>query len=57
MEAQKLGLKVIDIYRYKDKEVLRCIYRGKVMLIELSRYRDSMDLEMFRKELQSRLQT
>ncbi|MEM1982242.1 MAG: hypothetical protein QXD94_00370 [Sulfolobales archaeon] len=55
IEAHKLGLKVLDVYRYKDKEVLRGIYRGRVVLVELPRYRDSMDLETFKKELQSKL--
>ncbi len=54
-EARKLGLKVVDVYRYKDREVLRGIYRGKVILIELTRYRDGMDLETFKKEIQIRL--
>jgi len=54
-EALKLGFKVIDIYRYKDREVLRGIYRGKVVMIELSRPRNEMDLEAFRKELQNKL--
>lgn len=56
LEARRLGFKVIDVYRYRDKEVLRGIYRGKVVLVELPRYRDSTDLEMFKKELQSKLQ-
>lgn len=56
LEARRLGFKVIDVYRYRDKEVLRGIYRGKVVLVELPRYRDSMDLEMFKKEVQSKLQ-
>ncbi|MEM1898385.1 MAG: hypothetical protein QXY36_03075 [Sulfolobales archaeon] len=56
LEARKLGFNVIDVYRYREKEVLRGIYRGKVVLVELPRYRDSMDLETFKKELQSRLQ-
>ncbi len=54
-EAKRLGLRVLDIYRLKEKEILRCVYRGKVVLIELSRYRDSMDLETFRKEIQSKI--
>jgi SepF-like predicted cell division protein (DUF552 family) len=54
-EALKLGFKVLDIYRYKDKEVLRGIYRGKVVLVELPRYRESMDLETFKNELRSKL--
>lgn len=56
-EANKLGFKVLDVYRYNDREVLRGLYRGKVMVIEISRLRENMSLEDFRKELLSKLPT
>ncbi len=56
-EASKLGFKVLDVYRYKDKEVLRVLYKDKVMVIEISKLRENMSLEDFRRELQSKLPT
>jgi hypothetical protein len=46
--VQDLGAKVLDIYRYKDKDVLRVYYRGKIKLIDLQKHREEMDLETFK---------
>jgi vacuolar-type H+-ATPase subunit B/Vma2 len=45
---EQLGLKQLDVYRYKDRDVLRVMNRyGKVLLVELPRKREEMTVEEF----------
>ena len=46
---EKLGLRQLDVYRYKDKDVLRVqrIQDGKVLLVELPRRRDEISLDEY----------
>ncbi len=46
---EKLRVKQLDVYRYKDKDVLRLLVRGKVVLVELPRHREEMSVEEFEK--------
>lgn len=53
---EELGLEQIDVYRYRDRDVLRVRERGgKVLVIELPRRRDEMSIEEFRKVVSSAL--
>jgi hypothetical protein len=46
---ERMGLKQLDVYRYKDKDVVRVIriQDGKVFLIELPKHREEMSVEEF----------
>ncbi|MDK2384748.1 MAG: hypothetical protein QI199_08115, partial [Candidatus Korarchaeota archaeon] len=45
---EKLGLRQLDVYRYKDHEVLRVRDpSGRVLLIRIPRLRDEMKPEEF----------
>jgi hypothetical protein len=46
---ERMGLKQLDVYRYKDKDVVRAIriQDGKVFLIELPKHREEMSVEEF----------
>ncbi len=46
---EKLKVKQLDVYRYKDKDVLRLLVHGKVVLVELPRHREEMGPEEFEK--------
>ncbi|RUM47475.1 MAG: hypothetical protein DSY37_02320 [Hyperthermus sp.] len=53
---EELGLEQIDVYRYRDRDVLRVRERGgRVLVIELPRRRDEMSIEEFRKVVSSAL--
>jgi len=42
---RKVGIRVLDVYRFKDKDVVRFLYKGKVYVADLKRYYDSMKPE------------
>ncbi len=45
---EKLGLRQLDVYRYKDHDEIRVLTRdGRVVLVKLPRRRDEMSLEEF----------
>ncbi|MEM1541913.1 MAG: hypothetical protein QW101_02895 [Ignisphaera sp.] len=46
---EKLGFKQIDIYRLKERDVVRLMRKsdGKVYLVDLSRHIEEMSLEEF----------
>jgi len=48
---EKLGARQLDVYRYKDREVLRVmrLRDRKIILVELSKRRDDMSLDEFEK--------
>jgi len=48
---EKLGAKQLDVYRYKDREVLRVmrLRDRKIILIELPKKRDDLSLDEFEK--------
>jgi SepF-like predicted cell division protein (DUF552 family) len=39
---EKVGVRVLDVYRFKDKDIIRFFYKGKVYVVDLKRYYDSM---------------
>jgi len=39
---EKVGVRVLDVYRFKDKDIIRFLYKGKVYVADLKRYYDSM---------------
>lgn len=53
--VNELGLKVLDVYRLKDKELIRGIYRGKVVLIELPKYREDLTPKAFKEIIEKSL--
>ncbi len=46
---EKLRVRQLDVYRYKDKDVLRLLVKGKVVLVELPRHREELSVEEFEK--------
>jgi len=52
---EKMGFRELDVYRYKDRDVLRIqrLTDGKVFVIELPKHRDEMTLEEFRSYVSS----
>ena len=45
---EKLGLKQLDVYRFKDHDEIRVLTRdGKVVLIKLPKKRDEMSVDEF----------
>jgi len=47
---EELKLKQLDVYRYRDRDVLRVLTSDrKVVLVELPRRRDEMTVEEFKK--------
>jgi hypothetical protein len=46
---EKLGLKQLDVYRYKDKDVIRTlrVQDGRIFVIELPKHREEMNIEEF----------
>ncbi|GEM_PF-771421 len=48
MALEKLGYRQLDIYRYKDRDVLRIADRsGRIYLVGLPTHRESMEVEDF----------
>ena len=48
LALEKMGLKQLDVYRFKDKDVLRVLTpEGRVIMIELPRRREEMNLDEF----------
>ncbi|MEM2207541.1 MAG: hypothetical protein QXG17_02460 [Sulfolobales archaeon] len=39
------GVKVLDVYRHKDRDSIRFLYRGKVYLASLKGFYDAMKPE------------
>ncbi len=51
---EELKLKQLDVYRFKDRDVLRVMLPdGSVELVELPRKREEMTLEEFKKHILS----
>uniref|UniRef100_A0A7C5UY71 Uncharacterized protein n=1 Tax=Ignisphaera aggregans TaxID=334771 RepID=A0A7C5UY71_9CREN len=46
---EKLGLKQLDVYRYKDKDVIRTlrVQDGRIFMVELPKHREEMNIEEF----------
>jgi len=46
---EKLGLKQLDVYRYRDRDVIRVLrlVDQKVFVIELPKHREELSLEEF----------
>ena len=53
---EKLRVRQLDVYRYKDRDVLRLLYRGKVLLVELPKHREDMSVEEFEKVVAAALE-
>ncbi len=51
--AEKAGFKILDIYRGKDEELVRFMYKGKVMCVKIKGYRENMTPEEFVEKLRS----
>ena len=49
--AERAGFKILDIYRGKDEEIIRFIYRGRVRCAKIRGYREDMSPEEFVKRL------
>jgi len=56
-EALRHGIKILDIYRGRDKEVVRFIYKDKVYLATIKGYRENMTPEEFVKQLLSSIKS
>ncbi|MEM1930608.1 MAG: hypothetical protein QW780_01235 [Sulfolobales archaeon] len=39
------GIRVLDVYRYKDRDSIRFIYKNKVYLVSLKGFYDTMKPE------------
>ncbi|MEM0006188.1 MAG: hypothetical protein QXV81_02995 [Ignisphaera sp.] len=54
---EKLGLKQLDVYRYKDRDIIRAlrIQDGKVLVIDLPKHREEMNIEEFANYVRSRI--
>lgn len=39
---ERAGIKVLDVYRGKEEDVLRVQYKGRVILVNLKRFYDTM---------------
>jgi len=53
---EKLKLKQLDVYRYKDHDEIRLLTpEGKVVLVKLPKHREEMTLEEFEKTIRSAL--
>jgi len=46
---EKLGLKQLDVYRYKDKDVIRTlrVQDGRIFIVELPKHREEINIEEF----------
>ncbi len=54
---EKLKLKQLDVYRYKDHDEIRVLTpEGKVVLVRLPKHREEMSLEEFENAIKSALQ-
>ncbi len=45
--ALRSGIKILDIYRKKDGEVVRFMFRNKVYVADIKGFRDSMKPDEF----------
>ncbi len=45
--ALRSGIKILDIYRRKDGEVVRFMFRGKVFVVDIKGFREGMKPEEF----------
>ncbi len=54
---EKLGLRQLDVYRYKDRDVIRAlkIQDGSILMIDLPRHREEMNIEEFTNYIRSRV--
>lgn len=54
---EKVGLKQLDVYRYRDRDVVRVmrIFDQRVFVIELPRHREEMSVEEFVEFVRSRI--
>jgi len=55
--VEKLGAKQLDVYRYKDREILRVmrLRDRKIILVELPKKRDDLSLDEFEKTVREAL--
>jgi len=56
---EKLGLKQLDVYRLKNKDIVRVLRLSdnKVLLIELPKHREEMSVEEFINIVRSKIET
>jgi len=48
LALEKLGLKQLDVYRFKDKDIIRALTPNReVVVIELPRKREEMSIDEF----------
>jgi hypothetical protein len=54
---EKLGLRQLDVYRYKERDVVRAmrVQDSKILLIELPKHREEMSLEEFTNLIKARI--
>ncbi|MCI4438167.1 MAG: hypothetical protein JHC33_15280 [Ignisphaera sp.] len=55
---EKLGLKQLDVYRLKNKDIVRVLRLndGKVLLVELPKHREEMGVEEFINIVRSKIE-
>jgi hypothetical protein len=54
---EKVGIRVLDVYRGREGDVLRVQYKGKVHLIDLKRFYDTMKPEELAKAVISQIES
>lgn len=53
---EKNGIRLLDVYRHKDRDLIRFSYKGKVYTIELKGFFDAMRPEELLNTLLSRVE-
>jgi hypothetical protein len=53
---EKVGIRVLDVYRGREEDVLRVQYKGRVYLINLKRFYDTMKPEELVKAVISQIE-
>ncbi len=53
---ERAGIKVLDVYRSREEDVLRVQYRGRVLLVNLKRFYDTMKPEELVKAVISQIE-
>jgi hypothetical protein len=56
---EKLGLKQLDVYRLKNKDIIRALRLNdnKVLLVELPKHREEISVEEFINIVRSKIET
>jgi len=58
LALEKLGLRQLDVYRFKDKDVIRVLTPSrKVTIIELPKRREEMNIDEFIEYVKKHLET